>query len=271
MRRSRVIAVGVAAIVCVLMLGLVPASAALKKVTIGNFYFKDDSTGSTSKVVVTQGDQIRFAVVEDAPTPHSAVVDGLFDSGALSLGDTYTTPVLNTVGTFLLYCKLHKKEGHFTTLVVEAAPTASPSPTKTSSSGGGSSGGGSSGGGSSGGGTKNGGGGGGTKTSSSPSSSKSPSGKKGSGTKTAAPVGVGKLPASEQGTPSPDPNSLAGILGHPAAELGPWTRSFGLSLLALPLLAAIAGFALWLGKRRAAGARVPEPEIGGAGEASSSA
>ncbi|HET9444087.1 MAG TPA: hypothetical protein VFO65_12235 [Acidimicrobiales bacterium] len=96
-----------------------PAWAALTQVSVGNFYFDDASAGD-GVVAVPVGDQVRFVVMDGGPgTPHTVEVDELgIHSGALSAGETFTTPPLDRPGTYRLYCKPHDKRGHVATLVV---------------------------------------------------------------------------------------------------------------------------------------------------------
>jgi plastocyanin len=106
-----------------------PAQAATRDVHVGSFYFEDASKGD-GRVVVDQGDRITFTWDEPAP-PHTATVDGMFDSGERVTPQTYTTSPLTKAGTYTLYCRVHGPERHHASLVVtgkgSAAPTASPS------------------------------------------------------------------------------------------------------------------------------------------------
>jgi plastocyanin len=101
-----------------------PAVGATQGVRVGSFYFEDDSAGD-GRVVVDQGDRIRFTF--EGGAQHTATVDGLFDSDARSSGQTYTTAALTRAGTYTLFCRIHGASRHGTTLVVRA--TAAPSPT----------------------------------------------------------------------------------------------------------------------------------------------
>ncbi len=245
---------GLAATAATALLLVLPAWSAVRGVSVGDFYYLDEATGSSTKIVANEGDQLRFKIAEDGnAVPHTVEVDELgIHSGSLQLGETYTTPKLSKAGTFRLYCKPHNRRGHETTLVVQASAP-EPSPTPTSSGGGGSgSGSGSTG-------SKI----GSTKKTSTASGSPSPSltartdKAEPSPTESAAPIGRGTLDPSEQVALAPDPNSLSGILGRPPTERGPWTRSLGLAILALPILAGVAAIALWMSRRHVASSQRP--------------
>jgi hypothetical protein len=81
-----------------------------------------------------------------------------------------------------------------------------------------------------------------------------------------APVGVGTADPSDVEAPPTDPNSLAGLLGRPPAEPGPWTRSMRLGLLALPPLLLVMGTALRRDARRVAMAGPDEPTAASSGK-----
>lgn len=99
----------------------VPALAATIGVSVGSYYFEDATVGD-GKVTAKVGDQLRFTVVEGAG--HTVTIDELgIDSGQLSPGAVFVTPVLQTPGTYTLYCKPHLSRGHRTTLVVTGTAT----------------------------------------------------------------------------------------------------------------------------------------------------
>lgn len=135
-RRLLLLAAAVAAWAGVAM---APALAAVRSVSVGNFYFDDDTPGD-GVVQAQVGDQLRFVVKDNGPgTPHTVEVDDLgIHSGSLGSGETFTTPVLDRPGTYRLYCKPHDQRGHVATLVVSgsappttAAPTTAPPPPTT--------------------------------------------------------------------------------------------------------------------------------------------
>lgn len=112
----------------------VPTLAATVGVSVGNYYFEDAAVGD-GKVTAKVGDQLRFTVVEGAG--HTVTIDELgIDSGLLSPGAVFVTPVLQTPGTYTLYCKPHLNRGHRTTLVVTgtATPTTTTAPATTTTS-----------------------------------------------------------------------------------------------------------------------------------------
>ncbi len=113
----------------------VPASAAVKDVRSGNYYFEDPATGSRSEIRAVVGDQLR--VTHAGPGRHTVDVDELgIHSPMFTDGQTFTTPPLDQPGTYRFYCDPHEGRGHVTTLVVvdpdagsSPAPSASPTPT----------------------------------------------------------------------------------------------------------------------------------------------
>ncbi|MFM8268493.1 MAG: hypothetical protein ACKOA2_10785 [Ilumatobacteraceae bacterium] len=108
-----------------------PAFAATVGVSVGNYYFEDATVGD-GKVTAKVGDQLRFTVVEGAG--HTVTIDELgIDSGQLSPGAVFVTPVMQTPGTYTLYCKPHLSRGHRTTLVITgtATPTTTTAPATT--------------------------------------------------------------------------------------------------------------------------------------------
>lgn len=234
------------------------AWAALHEVSGGNFYFRDNATGSTSEIRVVEGDQIRFTMVEDAPVPHSVEIDALgIHSGDMQSGDTFTTPALNQPGTYTVYCDRHRERGHVITLVVE-----NDSSEEGSGSGSGSDDSGS-----------DSGSGSGDSSTGSQEGSKSGTGKdqtndkKGSGTTRGSmdgegearsprptstelvPSGAGTVTDAEQAAMDALPNSFEQTLGRPIPE-GPWTRSLTLALFAVVPLVVVAVIAIRRGRRR---------------------
>ncbi len=103
------------------------ALAETRQVSVGNYWFEDDARHDRTQIIVNQGDQITFTIREGIYPPHTVDVDELgIHSPDLLLGATYTTPPLNTAGTFRLYCRPHEQRGHVTTLAVRATtPTTS--------------------------------------------------------------------------------------------------------------------------------------------------
>lgn len=247
-----------------------PASAGVDTVHVGSFYFEDATVGD-GKVVVNQGDQITF-VFDTKNTPHTATVDGQFDSGKKSSPQTYTTAPLLKAGTFVLYCTVHPE--HRTTLVVQSTSAPSPSPssnTNTGSTTGGSTSGGSTTGGSTAGGSTTGGSStsgsttGGSTTGGSTTTVKATSTPRPVATSTAAgstatalrspkagptpslaPVGDGVANARDLAGAPVASSSLAQSLGRAPAVQGSWTRAVRQALLALLPMA----FAGWWALRR---------------------
>lgn len=123
----------------VLVLTAAPAMAATRQVSSGNYYFQDGTTGSRMQIVVKKGDQlvvtIAQAPVADFLGAHTVDVDEMnIHSGDLALGQTFTTPPLNKVGNFLLFCDRHRNMGHTSRLIVQA-PAAKATPTSTDAAG----------------------------------------------------------------------------------------------------------------------------------------
>lgn len=111
-----------------LLLGLtqLPASAAVTSVYVGSFYFSTSSGGpSNTPVTVDNGDQLRFVAQDNG---HTVEIPGLGISQALAKGQTFTTGALMKAGTYALYCSPHRNRGHETTLTVRAAAAQEPSP-----------------------------------------------------------------------------------------------------------------------------------------------
>ena len=102
----------------------IPARAALREVSVGNYYFQDDASGNRAQIVVDRGDQVRFTIREAAFSPHDVRVDELgIRSGDMQLFETFTTEPLDVVGTFRLYCNRHKDnpgQPHVAQLVVRS-------------------------------------------------------------------------------------------------------------------------------------------------------
>ncbi len=203
--------------------GLLSASAALgatRDASIGNFWYEDDATGDRTKLVVKRGDQIVFTVREGVYPPHTVDVDELnVHSPGLLLGETYTTPALNKVGNFKLYCRPHEARGHVTRLIIQPgvqattaapAPGATPVPSATPAAIG---------------------------TTPVPTATPAPSA-------TLAPVGVGRAPPGPaRRTVAVDPDSLEGLTGR-ARSTEPWTRALWFLLVATVPIVGAAGFAV---------------------------
>ena len=220
------------------------ASAALHEVSVGNYYYEDDATGARDPLIVKRGDQIRFTIREADVPPHSVNIDAYnVRSGDLLLFETYTTPPLDELGTFTIYCRAHRDRGHITTLIVEGkqkkepAPEPEPEPeepttepTRVSGDE--------------------------RETTVAAETQRSSGGKERNKKKRTgdeqevAPVGRGV--STDQRRAAPNPDSLEGILGRRLAADGPWTRSIGLAgLAAIPIVGA-AAFALRQEARRRA-------------------
>ncbi|HZN16004.1 MAG TPA: hypothetical protein VFB78_17180 [Acidimicrobiales bacterium] len=242
---------GIAAVDAVLVVVTGPARAALREVRVGNFYY-EDSTVDDGKVEATVGDQLKFVVQDGGPgTPHTVEVDELnIHSGSIGSGKTYTTPPLQTAGTFKLYCKPHEAKGHKTTLIVYNAGEPIPFPTTTAPA------------------------------AATPSTTRAVAGpattvpksavqttptvKAGAGVTTttagsAAPgaagpanlatsdtvaSGTGEASADELANAPIVPGSLESVLGRRPASRGPWTRSVRMALAALPPMLLAAAFAV---------------------------
>lgn len=120
-----------ALIAAVVLLPALPATAATQGVRVGSFYFDAASAGD-NRVVVDVGDRIAFTF--EGRSAHTATVDGLFDSGDRSAGETYTTMALMQAGTYDLYCKVHGPQQHGARLLVRPAGGPSPSPSRAAAS-----------------------------------------------------------------------------------------------------------------------------------------
>jgi plastocyanin len=211
------------AVVALLAAGRVRAET--HQSSVGNYYFEDDATGDRTKLVVDVGDQITFTVRQGAATPHTVEVDELdIHSPDLRIGQTYTTPPLDTAGNFKLYCRRHEERGHHARLIVRAAatpapkpkatphPTTSPIATRTPAATARAA----------------------ASTSPSPTPTRSPS-----PSATLAPVGVGTAPPGSLASRTPDPDSLEGLTGVRRSNEVPWTRAVRWLLIAsVPILAA---------------------------------
>lgn len=131
-------AVGGAAVAGLLLAAVaVPVAAAVRDVAVGNFYF-DDATPGDGVVTARVGDQLRFTVV--GGSGHTVTVEALgIDSGTLSPGATFVTPVLGVPGRYTLICRTHVQRGHTATLTVLAAgaatTTTAPVPPTTTAAG----------------------------------------------------------------------------------------------------------------------------------------
>lgn len=243
-RRRAVVAAGLVAVGGVVFGGT--ALAALRGVHVGSNYFEDATVGD-GKIEIRQGDQLRF-ITDDNGTggkPHTAEVDELgIHSGFLATGETYTTPPIQQVGSFKLYCSFHEAAGHKTTLVVLSSgtattTTAAPTTTRGTSpaTAGGATGGSSSGATAA----------GGTGPVTAPSIDEAGStgtvttDTGGATDATLAPTGLGRASDEDIDAAPVDPRSLEAILGRPPATQGPWTRSVRMALFGLiPLLGAVA-------------------------------
>lgn len=113
------------------------AVAATASVESGSYFFRDVSTGSTTQIVVQEGDQLSITIVDGGGGQrHTVEIPNLgVSSGPLAEGAVFNTPVLATPGTYDMYCQPHRNRGHAVTLVVEANPstttTAAPTTTTT--------------------------------------------------------------------------------------------------------------------------------------------
>ncbi len=198
------------------------AGAETRRVSIRNYYFEDEKTGDRSKMVVQKGDQITFTVREGVYPPHTVDVDELnIHSGDLLLGETYTTPQLNRVGNFLLYCRPHRERGHVARLIVQAPvmPTTAPPATARPSAAPGA-------------------------TAAAPVATATPAPASPTPTPTLAPVGVSKASPEELSRPvAVDPDSLEGLTGNVRPN-EPWTRALWFLLIAAVPVLALAGLAI---------------------------
>lgn len=232
MKRPALFAAAAGLIVLVPLL----AAAAVHDVSVGNYWFEDDATGSRTAITVNEGDQVRFTIRQAAYPPHDIVIPEYdIDSPQLQLFQTYTTPPLDKPGTFLVYCRAHRARGHETTLVVKAKPAAEPAPAPTSP--------------------------GGAppppgpikKTTPKPSASPSPTATgapSASPSASDAPIPSGVGEAADRRAAPPDPNSLEGMLGRRFGGGVAWTAALWQALiLALPIAGA-AGFAIRRERRR---------------------
>lgn len=233
MRRS----VAVALIVVATVAAADVAGAETRQASIRNYYFEDDKTGDRSKIVVNRGDQIAFTVREGVYPPHTVDVDELnIHSGDLLLGETYTTPQLNRVGNFLLYCRPHRERGHVARLIVQAPVTSTTGPPATTAPSAAAPG--------------------ATAAAApvatvTPASSTTPS-------PTLAPVGVSKASPEELDRPvAVDPDSLEGLTGNVRPN-EPWTRALWFLLIASVPLVGVAILAVGRELARA-GARGSSP------------
>jgi plastocyanin len=194
------------------------AVAETHRVSVGNYWYEDDVQRDRTKIVVRRGDQITFTIRETVYPPHTVDVDELnIHSPGLLLGETYTTPVLDKVGNFKLYCRPHEARGHHTRLIVEAAATATPVPKATASA----------------------------TTLAPPRTAAAPDAPATTGQSTPtpvatlAPVGVGKAKPEDLRRPvAVDPDSLEGLTGRARSD-APWTRAVWFLLIgAVPIVGA---------------------------------
>jgi len=213
-------------------LAIVPAAVAeTRPASIGNYYFEDERTGDRTKIVVRQGDQVAFTVREDSIfARHTVDVDELeIHSGDLLLGQTYTTPQLNRVGNFLLYCDPHRERGQVARLIIQAAPTAAtPAPAVTAAP--------------------------------APAAAPGPQvatavpSATPTATPTLAPVGVTTASPEDLARPvAVDPDSLEGLTGR-ARSTQPWTRAVWFLVIGAVPIVVLAGLALRREFARAAAA-----------------
>jgi plastocyanin len=228
------------------------ARAETRQASVGNFYFEDDATGDRTRLVVNEGDQVTFTVRQGAATPHTVDVDELdIHSGDLRIGQTYTTPALDTPGNFNLYCRRHEERGHRTRLIVRAPTGATPKPTPRP-----------------------------TRTAvattaplpariptATPATTASPTPPPSA---SLAPVGIGTAPPGWIARRTPDPDSLEALTGVRRSYEIPWTRAVWWLLIATVPIAAAAAFALRrnaiLGASAAAAAARAEAEAAAAAE-----
>lgn len=210
---------------------MVAGTAAAETITasVGNYYYEDDRTGDRERIVVERGDQIAFTVREGIYPPHTVDVDELgIHSGGILLGETYTTPPLNTPGDFLLYCRPHRDRGHVARLVVRApaptearAPTEAPASPVTPAET--------------------------TTEASAPAGAPSPSRTPDvspTPSPTLAPVGIRTASPEELSRPvAVDPDSLEGLTGR-VRSTAPWTRALWFLLIASVPVVGAAAFAV---------------------------
>jgi plastocyanin len=216
------------------------AAAVTHQATVGNYFYEDDTAHDQTKLVVRQGDQITFTVRQAAVPGHTVDVDALnIHSPNLSLGQTFTTPVLNKPGNFYLYCRPHEDRGHHTRLIVVAAAAKTPLPKPTPAP---------------------------RRTASPPHVARPATRTPAPATATPAPaptptasltpVGVGTAPSGDLSKPVPtNPNSLNALTGRKITPVS-WTRSLWWLLIASVALIAIGAFAF---RRALAIARTPPP------------
>ena len=207
-----------------LLVAVPGARGATRQATVGNYYYEDDDGLDRMKIVVDQGDQVTFTVRQAAYPPHTVDVDELdIHSSDLLVGQTYTTPALNTPGDFYLYCRPHEARGHHTRLVVKAAPAKTAAPVTTAS----------------------------PIVSNPPRASAlaAPAGAPIPATPTPgvtpslAPVGVGSAPPGFVARP-PDPDSLEALTGHRTSNEAPWTRAAWWLLIVTGPIVGAAAFSL---------------------------
>jgi plastocyanin len=250
-------AVTAAAALLLVSAGLVLASTI--SIRVGSFYFEDATQGD-GRIVANVGDRLRFVVEDNGNgTPHSVEVDELgIHSGSLAKGDVYTTPQLSRPGSFLLYCRLHIKRGHKTTLVVVGstqtpAPTRAPTPAPTKA----------------------------PAKAPNPTPTRTPSAPATPPSSPAPQTSAGQLPSDTAGSSTrPDAGGItsggpanpdAGEISAPnddqrgaiRADDMTWLRSVVVGLLSMPVLAALALLAIHRSRRRGlAASRQHDPWVG---------
>jgi plastocyanin len=104
-------------------------AAGVVDIHVGSFYFEDSTVGD-GVITARVGDQLRITF--DDSGGHNAQVDALgIDTGVQGAGAVYISQVLTQPGTYELYCKPHRKRGHFTTLIVtgDSLPPTTAAPT----------------------------------------------------------------------------------------------------------------------------------------------
>lgn len=208
------------------------ASAQTRQASIGNYYYEDDQQQDRTKITLRQGDQITFTVREGIFPPHTVEVDELdIHSGDIVLGQSYTTPALNKVGNFYLYCSPHEQRGHHARLIVLAQvskPSAtSPPPLAKARATAGP-----------------------ARPSAAPAATSTPA-ISATPRPTLAPVGIGTPPPGALDRPiRRDPDSLEALTGRSYGNGYPWTRSLWWLLIAAFPIIGLAALAIALERKR---------------------